>query len=205
VNRIYSFIAAAVLVAEILLSNPPAFSAITPATQLQQTWEQIVVILKSASFNSEAAIDSFRIKVMQAINPRFDFAEMAKRCLGARWGKLTTQEREEFVPLFVAMLARSYVESMRSYKDSTVVYARELSDAHNAEVDTRIVTKGADDLLVSYKMHLVDDDWKVYDVIIDHISLISNYRAQFHRVITQSSFDELLRMMKEKNRADVSD
>ena len=72
-NRMYSFIGAAALVAETLSWNPPAFSAITPAAQLQQVWEQLALVLKSASFDSEAAIDGFKTKVIHAITPRFDW------------------------------------------------------------------------------------------------------------------------------------
>jgi len=180
------------------LWNPPASTGITPAGQLQETWEQIVLILKSARFDSEPEIDAFRIKVMQIIIPRFDFAEMAKRSLGAHWADRTAEEQEQYVKLFMAMLARSYIGGIREYKDSTVLYTRESNDANRAEIDTKIVTKGAKDLFVSYRMHFVEENWKVYDVIIDDVSLIDNYRAQFHRVIAHSSFEGLIRIMKER-------
>jgi phospholipid transport system substrate-binding protein len=173
-------------------------AAVTPAGQLQETWGQIVVILKSARFDSEPEIDAFRTKVMEVVTPRFDFAEMAERCLGTHWTERTAEEREQFVKIFATMLARSYIGGIRSYKESTVFYTREVNDATDAEIDTRIAAKGAQDLFVTYKMHLIEQDWKVYDVVIDQISLIGNYRAQFRRVLTQSSFENLIRIMKEK-------
>lgn len=135
---------------------------------------------------------------MQVVWPRFDFAEMAKRCLGAHWGERSREEREEFVELFAATLSRSYIGNIRSYETATVFFTRESSDANDAEVDTRIVTDGTKDLSVNYKLHWVNADWKIYDVIIDDISVLANFRSQFHRVITRSSFDRLLRIMKEK-------
>jgi phospholipid transport system substrate-binding protein len=165
---------------------------------LQGTWEQIVVILKSARFDSKAEIDAFGANVMQVVSPRFDFAEMVKRCLGPHWENRTPEERQEFVTPFATTLARSYIDGIRSYENSTVLFTREWNNANSAEVDTKIVTNGAKDLVVSYKMHLIDDDWKVYDVIIDDISLVDNYRSQFHRVIMRSSFEDLLRILKEK-------
>ena len=197
-NRAYKITTAAILFMGSSLWNPSASTAITPAGQLQETWEQIVLILKSARFDSEPEIDAFRIKVMQAIIPRFDFAEMAKRSLGAHWADRTAEEQEQYVKLFMAMLARSYIGGIREYKDSTVLYTRESNDANRAEIDTKIVTKGAKDLFVSYRMHFVEENWKVYDVIIDDVSLIDNYRAQFHRVIAHSSFEGLIRIMKER-------
>jgi len=197
-NRACKITTAAILFMGSSLWNPPASTGITPAGQLQETWEQIVLILKSARFDSEPEIDAFRIKVMQAIIPRFDFAEMAKRSLGAHWADRTAEEQEQYVKLFMAMLARSYIGGIREYKDSTVLYTRESNDANRAEIDTKIVTKGAKDLFVSYRMHFVEENWKVYDVIIDDVSLIDNYRAQFHRVIAHSSFEGLIRIMKER-------
>jgi len=197
-NRAYKITTAAILFMGSSLWNPSASTAITPAGQLQETWEQIVLILKSARFDSEPEIDAFRIKVMQAIIPRFDFAEMAKRSLGAHWANRTAEEQEQYVKLFMAMLARSYIGGIREYKDSTVLYTREFNDANRAEIDAKIVTKGAKDLFVSYRMHFVEENWKVYDVIIDDVSLIDNYRAQFHRVIAHSSFEGLIRIMKER-------
>ena len=197
-NRAYKITTAAILFMGSSLWNPSASTAITPAGQLQETWEQIVLILKSARFDSEPEIDAFRIKVMQIIIPRFDFAEMAKRSLGAHWADRTAEEQEQYVKLFMAMLARSYIGGIREYKDSTVLYTREFNDANRAEIDAKIVTKGAKDLFVSYRMHFVEENWKVYDVIIDDVSLIDNYRAQFHRVIAHSSFEGLIRIMKER-------
>ena len=197
-NRACKITTAAILFMGSSLWNPSASTAITPAAQLQETWEQIVFILKSARFDSEPEIDAFRIKVMQAIIPRFDFAEMARRCLGAHWANRTGEEREQYVELFMAMLAKSYIGGIREYKDSTVLYTREFNDANRAEIDTKIVTNGAKNLFVSYRMHFVEENWKVYDVIIDDVSLIDNYRAQFHRVIAHSSFESLIRIMKER-------
>jgi len=196
-NRTFIIPIAAILFLASSLWNPPDSTAITPTGQLQDTWEQIVVILKSARFDSKAEIDAFGANV-QVVSPRFDFAEMAKRCLGPHWGNRTPEERQEFVTLFATTLARSYIGGIRSYENSTVLFTREWNNANSAEVDTKIVTNGAKDLVVSYKMHLIDDDWKVYDVIIDDISLVDNYRSQFHRMIMRSSFEDLLRILKEK-------
>lgn len=198
IYRAHGIIPAAIVFLMSFLWNPATATVLTPAGQLQETWKQIVFILKSTSFDSEPEINAFRLKVMQIITPRFDFAEMARRCLGAHWGNRTREEREEYVELFVAMLTRSYIGGIRDYKDSTVLYIRELNDANTAEVDTRIVSNGSKDLFVSYKMHFVEEDWKVHDVIIDDVSLVDNYRSQFHRVMARSSFEGLIRTMKER-------
>ena len=85
-----------------------------------------------------------------------------------------------------------------AYTNQRVVYTREFKDTNYAEVDTKIITEQAKDVFVNYKLHLVNNDWKVYDVVIDNVSLINNYRSQFNRVIARSSFENLVRMMKDK-------
>jgi phospholipid transport system substrate-binding protein len=180
--------------------HPLHSAAATPAAQLRQTWEQIVALLESARIDSGSGINAFGQKVTAAVAPRFDFAEMAQRCLGDHWENRSREERDEFVQLFTDNLARAYVDNIRTYVNSRMVFMRETSDADSAEVDTRIVTDGAKDLLVNYKLRLVDTDWKIYDVFVDDISLITNLRSQFHRIIARSSFAELLRIMKEKQR-----
>jgi ABC-type transporter MlaC component len=114
--RASRIITAAILFLKSSLWNPRPSIATTPAEPLQGTWVQIVLILKSARFDTEAEIEDFRIKVMQVITPRFDFAEMARRCLGAHWGSRTRQERNEYVKLFVAMLVRSYIGASATTK-----------------------------------------------------------------------------------------
>jgi phospholipid transport system substrate-binding protein len=172
----------------------------TPAGQLRQTWEQIVVLIQSARVNSDSGIDDFKLKVTEVVAPRFDFVEMAQRCLGNHWENRSPEEREEFVKLFTGNLSRAYVDNIRSYENATVVFTRETNEASSAEVDTKIIMNGGQDLLVNYKLRLVDSDWKIYDFFVDDVSLITNLRSQFHRIIARSSFAELLRIMKEKQR-----
>jgi phospholipid transport system substrate-binding protein len=178
--------------------DPLHSATVTPAGQLRQTWEQIVVLIQSARFNSESGIDDF--KVTEVVAPRFDFAEMAQHCLGDHWENRSREERDEFVQLFTDNLSRAYVDNIRTYENARIVFTRETSDADSAEVDTKIVTDGAKDLLVNYKLRFVDTDWKIYDVFVDDVSLITNLRSQFHRIIARSSFAELLRIMKGKQR-----
>ena len=178
--------------------NPLRSTAATPTEQLQGTLEEIVAILKNSPSNSEADATAFRTNLIQAISPRFDFTEMAKRCLGSHWGNRTAEEQREFVKILAGFLGRSYVGNIQSYTNQRVVYTREFKDTNYAEVDTKIITEQAKDVFVNYKLHLVNNDWKVYDVVIDNVSVINNYRSQFNRVIARSSFENLVRMMKDK-------
>jgi phospholipid transport system substrate-binding protein len=95
-------------------------------------------------------------------------------------------------------LGRSYADSIESYTSQNVLYTRELEDNNYAEVDTKIVADKRADLSINYKLHSVNNEWKVYDVVIENISLVNNYRSQFDRVIARSSFEDLVRIIKAK-------
>ena len=123
---------------------------------------------------------------------------MARRSLGAQWRKLTPKEQEEFVRLYTDLLERAYINRIESYSDEQFAYVRENLDKNYAEVQSRIVTNKGEEFSLNYKAHLINGEWKVYDVVVENISLVNNYRSQFNRIIANSSYEELVRRMKEK-------
>jgi phospholipid transport system substrate-binding protein len=143
-------------------------------------------------------METQRAQLVEVIYPRFDFTEMAKRSLGRHWTGRTPEEQREFVTIFAAMLARSYAGNIESSISQKVLYTRESEDQSYAEVDTMIVTENRPPLSINYKLKSVNKEWKVYDLVIEDISVVNNYRSQFDRVIARSSFEELVRTMKEK-------
>jgi phospholipid transport system substrate-binding protein len=179
-------------------SSPSLAGASTE--QLRATIEQVLTILSNSALKSKAQQQERRSQLAQAIHPRFDFAEMARRSLGSHWGDRTPEEQRDFVAIFTGLLGGSYVGNIESYSNHKIVYGREVNDTNYAEVNTNILA-GRDkeaELSINYKLHLVNDDWKIYDIVVDNISLVNNYRSQFHRVIVRSSFENLVRVIKEK-------
>jgi len=123
---------------------------------------------------------------------------MAKRSLGAQWQRRSAEEQREFVKLFTALMENGYMSNLEGYDGEKVIIAGEKQDKEFAEVDTKVVTKKGEEIAINYKLRQAGGDWKIYDVVIENISLVNNYRSQFNRVIARSSFDELMRKMKEK-------
>jgi phospholipid transport system substrate-binding protein len=123
---------------------------------------------------------------------------MAKRSLGSHWGGRSAEDQREFVKVFTGLLGRTYTDRIESYTSQTILYTREIEDKDYAEVDTKIVTDKREELSINYKLHSVNNEWRVYDLVIEDISLVNNYRSRFDRVIARSSFEELVRVMKEK-------
>ena len=169
-----------------------------PTDQVRGTVDKVLTIVRNSHPTSKAQMEAQRAQLVEVIYPRFDFTEMAKRSLGRHWAGRTPEEQREFVTIFAAMLGRSYADNIESYTSQNVLYTRESEDQNYAQVDTKIVTENRPPLSINYKLQSVDKVWKVYDLVIEDISVVNNYRSQFDRVIARSSFEELVRVMKEK-------
>jgi phospholipid transport system substrate-binding protein len=173
-------------------------SAGEPAEQLRQTVDNVVAILRSPDMKGPAKASERRRKLREIVDARFDFSEMAKRALGSHWQRRSPEEQKEFVKLFTALLEGAYLETIESYNGEKVQYANERQDKTFAQVDTKVANAQGQEFAVDYRLHKVDGDWKVYDVIVENISLVNNYRSQFNRVLARSSYEELVSAMKEK-------
>ena len=124
---------------------------------------------------------------------------MAKRSLGSNWARRTPQEQEEFVRLFTEVLERAYADLIESYSDEKIIYLAEKIDGGYADVSSKVVTTKGEEYSINYRAQLIDNEWRVYDVVAENISLVNNYRSQFSRVIAKSSYEELVRRLKDKS------
>ncbi len=170
--------------------------AATPREQIQSSVEKVIAILKDP--NLKAKKNERIEQLRQVIFPKFDFTEMAKRSLGADWQRRTPEEQQEFVKLFTELIESAYVSNLDSYNGEKVVFTGDKQDGEYAQVDTKITSNKGEESTVSYKLRQSGSDWKIYDVVIENISIVNNYRSQFNRVIARSSFADLLRQMKDK-------
>ena len=182
----------------LLLMQPVWLAAGAPTDQIRQTVDRLLAILNDPQLKGEQKKNERRQKLKEVLYQRFDFTEMARRSLGSEWRRRTPEEQKEFVKLFTELLERSYLDKIESYSGEKVLYLKEREDGNYAEVETKIVDKKGQEYSVDYRLHKMNGDWKVYDVIIEDVSLVGNYRSQFSRVLAKSSFDELLKTMKEK-------
>jgi phospholipid transport system substrate-binding protein len=173
-------------------------SAGEPTEQLRQSIDSLLGVLKSPELKGEGKAKERRQKLREIIYPRFDFTEMAKRALGSHWQRRNPEEQKEFVKLFTALLEEAYLDTIESYKGEKIQYLNERLDQNFAQVDTKIFDPHGQEYSVNYRLHNPGGDWKVYDVIIENISLVNNYRSQFNRILGRSSYEELIAAMKEK-------
>ena len=181
-----------------LFMQPVSVSAGAPGDQVRQTVDKLLAILKDPQLKQEGRKNERHDELKKLIYQRFDFTEMARRALGPEWRRHTPEEQKEFAQLFTDLLERAYLKQIESYNDQKVRYLNEREDSSYAQVDTKIVDNKGQEFSVNYRLHNVNGDWKVYDVVIEDISLVNNYRAQFSRVLASSSYQELVHEMKDK-------
>ncbi|TMA93570.1 MAG: ABC transporter substrate-binding protein [Deltaproteobacteria bacterium] len=170
-----------------------------PTDQIKSTVEKALVVLSDSRLKPPAKLKERRDQLRQILFARFDFTEMAKRALGSNWRRRTPQEQEEFVRLFTDVLERTYAEIIESYTDEKIVYVNERIDGTYADVGSKILTSKGEEYSINYKAHLISNEWKVYDVVAENISLVNNYRSQFNRVIANASYEELVRRLRDKS------
>lgn len=173
-----------------------------PTEQIRGTVDKAVLILKDPHLKTPAKTKDRRDQLKQILFTRFDFTEMAKRALGANWRRRTPHEQEEFVRLFSDLLERAYAETIESYTDEKILYVGERLDGNYADVNSKIVTSKGEEFSINYRAHLIGSEWRIYDVVVENISMVNNFRSQFNRVISSSSYEELVRRLKDKQ-ADI--
>src|SRR5918995_895246 len=187
-----------VLAALLVVSGSKVANAGEPTEAIRGAVNKGVEILKNAKLDNQKQRAQVIDRLRRIVYPLFDFNEMAMRSLGANWRRLNPQQQKEFVSTFTALLEKTYADQIDLYNGQQVVYSGESIDGDYARVDSRIIDKNGQTYSVVYRLHKVDGKWKIYDVVAENISLVNNYRSQFNRVIARSSFEELLKIMKQR-------
>jgi len=165
-----------------------------PTDVVKNVIEKALNILQDPGYKKKQG----RQMVKRIVDPYFDYQEMAKRSLGPAWGKLSPGQRSEFVRLFAELLEASYSDKIEKYaRNVKVSYSDEILTDDNAEVRALLIWPN-DRIPMNYRLLKENDGWKIYDVVIEGVSLVSNYRSQFRRIINESSYAELVRRLKTK-------
>jgi phospholipid transport system substrate-binding protein len=139
-----------------------------------------------------------RAAIRRLANEIFDFSETARRSLGQHWQARTPTEREQFVRLYADLLERSYIGKIELYSGERILFAGDTIERDQATVRTRLQTKAGTEIPVDYRMHRVGDRWLTYDVAIEGVSMVANYRAQFNKIIQASGYASLVSKLTEK-------
>jgi phospholipid transport system substrate-binding protein len=180
------------LVCTVAVASPVQSS---PKAQMQKTIDDIIVI--AGEHAGDAAKTVRREKLRELINPKFNFAEMSKRSLGPNWNDLSPDEQKEFTTVFSELLARTYLSKIETVKPGMVKVESEQVEAPRAVVKTTVTSKG-DTFPIDYKLTLSNNTWQVYDVVIENIGLVANYRNEFSGIIRKEKFAGLMERLRKK-------
>jgi len=169
-----------------------------PEEKIKQTTDKILSILTDPALKNPSKEGERRKLIRGAVDERFDWEEMARRSLARHWNQRTAEEKKEFVRLFADLLERTYMSKVEDYSGEKIRYEGERADGEYAVVKLKIITKKNRDIAVEYRLKKEGGDWLVYDVSIEGVSLVNNYRTQFSSIISQSSYENLVKRLREK-------
>jgi phospholipid transport system substrate-binding protein len=196
-------IAMITLAAALVLSLAPSrfiapASADDPSSVVRTTVNKALGVLRDSSTPLAQRQDQLR----QIVSATFDFTEMAKSALGYHWKQINSSQQQEFTTAFVAFIEDSYLSKINDYRGQQVTFGTTSSDGPQyAQVNTDIIQPTGEAIHVNYRLLQKDGTWKIYDVTVDAISIIANYRNQFNRVMNNQGYDTLIRDLKSKQAA----
>ncbi len=175
-----------------------------PGNLVMKTIDKGLTILKDPSLSGKEKFGERKRKLWAEISPLFNFKEMSKRALGKYWKERSDEEKSEFVELFTSILKDTYIGKTDTYSGEKIVYLRERQDDTRCKVQTTFITKAKKEISVNFSLLNNDGEWKIYDVVIEGVSLVNNYRSQFNNILIKSSYEDLVQKMEEKKGKETS-
>lgn len=170
-----------------------------PATDaVRSTIDEVLKVLDDKELKKPARTEERRKLLEKIVGGRFDYQEMSRRSLGAPWNQLTDKDKQEFVDLFRTLLTNTYADRVENYSGQGVQYLNERTEKDYAEVRTKILS-GKTEIPMDYRLINKNSDWHVYDVVVDGVSLVNNYRGQFSKILRTSSYPELVDQLRKKS------
>jgi phospholipid transport system substrate-binding protein len=192
-------VVAQICLAFLLLISPVLTKAVeTPLVTVQTAVNQVMDILNDRALEGEDGAAEKVKRIWGIVDGVFDYQKLSQQALGKNWRTITPEEREEFTRLFSRFLGQVYITKISTFSDNTVNFAGEvaLSDTVS-EVRTKVRT-AQNEIPIAYRLTLKDGEWKVYDVIVEGVSLLNNYRSQFRDILAKRSMQSLLAQLREK-------
>jgi phospholipid transport system substrate-binding protein len=181
-----------------LFISPLQAEAGPPLDTVEVHVNNVLDVLRDPALQGEANKEAKEKKIESIANQMFDYVALSKLTLGRSWKEFNKEQQKEFLSLYRSILKKAYMDKILAYTDEKVLFDKEMMLAENkAEVQTRIITKSAE-IPINYRVYLNDGQWRVYDVIIEGISLVQNYRTQFREILANNPPEEVLKILREK-------
>lgn len=180
-----------------LIFPAPAFAGV-PLETLKGHVDKVLDVLRDPSLKAESARKVKKGKIRAISEKMFDFTELSKRTLARNWSKFNPEQQKEFIELYTALLEDAYANKIMAYTDEKIVFSKEVAlTERTVEVRSTVLRKTGD-IPLYYRVMLRDGVWRVYDVVIEGVSLINNYRAQFREILSNKPPESLLETLRKK-------
>ena len=181
----------------LFLAALPVYAG-APLDQIQTNVNKVLDVLRDPKLKAESAKKIKKEKLEAIYEQMFDEVELSRRALGGNWNKLNTTQQQEFIQLYRQVLEKAYIDKILSYTNEKIVFPKENMLAGNqAEVQTKVITSSKE-IPIFYRVIQKNGLWKVYDVVIENVSLVQNYRSQFNDILAKNTPDQLLEILRKK-------
>jgi phospholipid transport system substrate-binding protein len=182
----------------ILIVTSPAF-ADAPMKQLESDIAELTTILDDKEYRESHTKDDLKKKLIETAEDRFDWKGIAQRSLGLYWKERSGEEKREFTLLLKDLLISSYLDKIiDNYSGESILYDKEVLKGKRAFIEFRIINKAETSISLGARMHSVEGQWMIYDLVIEGVSSVKNYRVQFYDIIRQSSYNDLVVKLRKK-------
>ena len=182
----------------VLSMTPIQVHADTALDTIKSRINQVLAVLRDPALKSESAKEVKKKSLRQIFDSTFEYVELSKSTLSRNWDKLKPDQQKEFMHLYQALLEKVYLDTILSYKDQEVVFGKERALRENrVEVDTKLIS-GSTETPINFRMISKSSEWRVYDFVVENISVVSNYRSQFSRILTRQSPEEMLAALRKQ-------
>ena len=195
-DRVASGVACLLLLLGGIAVQPAVAGGATEA--MKGTIDEVLKIIQDKELKQPGRSEERRQRLEKVVGERFDYLEMSRRALGIPWNTLSDKDKQEFVALFQTLLTNTYADKIENYSGEGVQYLNERTEKDYAEVRTKVLT-GKTEIPLDYRLLNKGTDWRVYDVVVDGVSLVNNYRGQFSKILRSSTYPDLVDQLRKKS------
>jgi phospholipid transport system substrate-binding protein len=182
----------------ILTLLPARVHADSALDTIKSRIEQVLAVLRDPALKSDAAKEAKIKRLKQIFDGTFEYGELSRNTLSRHWDKFKPEQQKEFAQLYKTLLENFYMDTILSYKDQTVAFGKERTLGENrVEVDTKL-TSGSTETPINFRMISKGGEWRVYDFVVENISVVSNYRSQFGRILTKETPETMLENLRKR-------
>lgn len=166
--------------------------------RIKKATDKLIEIVTNHDLDSPEMADKRAHMIRETVDTIFDWPAFSQRALGRHWRKLNNKQKEEFIPLFGQLIERTYMDKTKQYSGQKMHFISEKTDDKYGSVDAEVILKNEKNIPIQFRIIKRHETWYIYDVFVEGISLVNNYREQFDTILTRSGYGELVSRLRAK-------